>query len=141
MRDRLHLLRRDGRRVPIAFFDYIQLMRAKEEQPNRTAYETMIGQLKTWSIANAIHAVVGVQILMHTGRQTNNVLGKYDMHYCPPNAFNLIITLNILEDEMGKTNKAIVNIAKNSTGQEGRVQMTTNFRHLAWEDKIWSTGE
>lgn len=141
MRDRLHLLRRDGRRVPVAFFDYLQLMRTKEETPNRTAYENMINLIKSWSSDHAIHSIVGVQIPMATGRMKNHVLGKYDMHYCPPNVFNLIVTLNILEDETGKTNRAIVNIAKNNEGQEGRIPMTTNFRYLAWEDKPWAMNE
>ena len=141
MRNRLHLLRRDGRRVPVAFFDYLQLMRTKEETPNRTAYENMVNLIKSWSSDNAIHPIVGVQIPMATGRLKNHVLGKYDMHYCPPNAFNLIVTLNILEDETGKTNRAIVNVAKNNEGQEGRIPMTTNFRHLAWLDKPWTVAE
>ncbi len=139
MSKQLHLLRRDGRRVGIAFFDYAQLLHTVVEEKGRNSYEIICDMIKTWCGDNDIHAMVGSQPTKAVGDaaiQNGKVLTKYDSHWVQPNAFNLIITLNIKYSKIGgeliKTDYAIANVAKNSEGQEGPVRLRTNFKYLSW---------
>lgn len=148
MSKRLHRLRRDDKRIGVAFFDYAQLLHTVTEEAGRNSYEIIISKIKQWSKENCIHSIVGSQVTKEKARQCidqGRLMGKYDSHWVAPNEFNLILSLNIQYDgvdpitqEPVKTNRAIVNVCKNSTGQEGTVQMVTDFPHLRWIDKRWT---
>lgn len=147
MSERLFELRRNDTRIGLIFFDYAQLLRTKEEEVGRNSYELIINNIKTWCEVNHVHAVVGSQTNKDLGRdniEKGRVLTKYDSNWVAPNEFNLILTLNIVydgkdpaTDEPIRTNRARVNIAKNSTGQEKVMQMKTDFKHLRWIDCAW----
>lgn len=139
MSNRLHLLRRNGRRVGIAFFDYAQLLHTVVEEKGRNSYEIICDMIKTWCGDNDIHAMVGSQPTKAIGDaaiQSGKVLTKYDSHWVQPNVFNLIITLNIIYNKIGgkliKTDYAIANVAKNNEGEERAVRLRTNFKYLSW---------
>jgi energy-coupling factor transporter ATP-binding protein EcfA2 len=146
MTNQLYLLRRRGRRVGVAFFDYAQLLHTVVEENGRNSYEIICGMIKRWCIEHDIHAIVGSQPTKAVGdnsKQTGKLLGKYDSMWIRPDEFNLIITLNIKHNKVGDEYKptpyAIAHIAKNNEGQEGvSAKLTTNFRHLCWMDEQWN---
>ena len=141
MGKRLHRQRRDGRRVGIAVFDYMQLMRTQQEVSAKNTYEVLGDMLKDWCVDNHVFGLVGMQV-KKSSAQTEDLLGMYDAQWVRPDIFNLIVTLNIKEHEVfenGVGHKklatiATANICKNSTGDTGEVQLKTNFKHLAWEE-------
>lgn len=149
MEKELYLCRRNGRRVGAAFFDYAQLLRTVEEYNGKNSYELIVDEIKSWCSDNGIHGIVGSQPTKAVGQnaiESGKCLTKYDSNYLRPDAFNLIITLNIKHNKVGdeyqKTIAGIANIAKNSEGEEGKVNITTNFKHLSWldnEPNIYST--
>jgi hypothetical protein len=144
MSKRLQRQRRDGRRVGVVVFDYMQLMRTQAEVSGKNTYEVIGDMLKDWCVENHIFGLVGMQVKKSSG-QTDNLLGMYDAQWVRPDIFNLIVTLNIKEREifeagigtgrMEKDKIATANICKNSTGQLGEIQLETNFRYLAWKDR------
>ena len=147
MTGRLQILRRHGRKVGIAFFDYAQLLHTVTEIAGRNSYEIIVGMIKRWCIANHIHAVIGSQVTKEVATQAiakKRLLGKYDSSWVAPNEFNLILSLNIVHDGVDeitqapiKTNRALINVCKNSTGREDVIQAVTDFKHLRWIDKEW----
>jgi hypothetical protein len=149
MEKQLYLCRRNGRRVAAAFFDYAQLLRTVEEYNGKNSYELIVDEIKQWCMDNGIHGIVGSQPTKAVGQgaiESGKCLTKYDSNYLRPDAFNLIVTLNIKHnkkgDEYQKTTFGIANIAKNSEGEEGKVNITTNFKYLSWMDKepnVYST--
>jgi hypothetical protein len=147
MTARLQYLRRLGVRVGVAFFDYAQLLHTVSEEAGRNSYEIIVSKVKTWCKDNWIHGVIGSQVTKELARaciDKGRLLGKYDSTWVAPNEFNLILSLNIVYDgkdimtgEPVKTNKAKINVCKNSTGQEGVKKMVTDFKRLRWLDKDW----
>jgi hypothetical protein len=143
MSKRLQLQRREGRRVGVAVFDYMQLMRTQQEIAGKNTYEVIGDMLKDWCVENHVFGLVGMQVKKSSGK-TDSLLGMYDAQWVRPDIFNLIVTLNITEQEvfsggigtgrMEKQELATANVCKNSTGQIGEVQVRTNFRYLAWKE-------
>jgi hypothetical protein len=143
MSKRLQLQRREGRRVGIAVFDYMQLMRTQTEVSGKNTYEVIGDMLKDWCVDNHVFGMVGMQVKKSSG-QTDNLLGMYDAQWVRPDVFNLIVTLNITEKEkfsggigtgvMEKQELATAHVCKNSTGRIGEKQVRTNFRYLAWKE-------
>lgn len=142
MTKRLQLQRREGRRVGVAIFDYMQLLHTAKETKGKNSYEVLCALIKQWCIDNHIFALVGVQVTKTAGRNGNDLLGQYDAQWVRSDVFNLIVTLNIptiekFDDGVGVkqlSKIATANICKNSTGKTGEVQLKTNFEYLCWED-------
>ena len=147
MNKKLYELRRSARRIGVAFFDYAQLMKPGYTEDDRNRYEAICGDIKQWCMDNCIHAFIGSQPTKTAGdasRKGDKILDEYDSHWVRPDAFNLVITLNIKEKEifengvgtgrMKKETEGIINVCKNNEGEEGQIKLKTNFKHLAWED-------
>jgi hypothetical protein len=145
MSKKLYELRRSDRRVGVAFFDYVQIMKPDYTEDDVSRYESICGDVKQWCADNWIHPVVGSQPTKTVGnasRKGDKILDEYDSHWVRPDSFNFIATLNIKEvekfeaglgtGEMIKEPFGTINICKNSKGREGQVKINTNFKHLAW---------
>jgi len=155
MKNHLSLLRRYNRRVGLAVFDYIQLMRTNEEQPARSMYETMLAEIKQFSMSYGIHCIVGVQI--EKSKAQKKLLDIYDAQWVRPDYFNLIVLPNLCVKSDGQNGDepeyniidigtgrehiaARVRIGKNSGGRKGVAKMLTDFECLSWcLDKTWKT--
>jgi len=146
MSTRLLDLRTEGRKIGWAVFDYVQLLRSQNDEKSRTMYETILGEIKDWAITHNIFVWVGTQVLKDVGRtrDSKSLIGKYDAQWVTPAPFNLILSVNRqrlpntdqLNDQYSP--KAWLNVAKNSDGEEGALQVMTDFKRLRWIDEPWA---
>jgi len=134
-------LRRDGRRVGAAIFDYAQILHTDQEENAKNSYEIICSEIKDWCGEMEIHAIIGSQptkTRAEESKRNNKPLNEYDSMWVRPDTANLVIALHITYDEIDgqltKTNTGLANVCKNSEGQEGQIKMKTNFKHLAWEE-------
>jgi len=95
-----------------------------------------------------IHGLITSQVNKSAdkdSRERNKVLGTTDMRFIRDDKINLLVTLNIMYDELGNKAKipntnyyaGVVNIAKNNKGRTGQVNVMVDFEHLRWLDQTW----
>ena len=146
-------LRREGRRVACAVFDYITLFESRDSERGNNA-EAVLHSIKTFSIRSQLAAIGVAQVNKpaidkNGGGRTDTWLTKGDLHYARSDKVNLLLGLNIIFsdqiDNTGKahqvkTDKGRVGILKNSLGREwvdgrGHVMLNANLRHFIWQDR------
>lgn len=136
--------REAGEEVTYAVFDYAQLLRAEGVSRSEQAYEQALGLIKDFVMAHHIVGVVGSQVTKAaTGEaRDGGVIASHQTNWIREDKFNLIVTISLQyeEDARGnlvKTNRGLVNIAKNNDGLTGTLKMIANFRQFIWEDRAW----
>jgi hypothetical protein len=139
-----------GQRVTFAAFDYIQILKASETEDNENSFESVLGLIKSFVMKHKIHGIVTSQVNKTAdkdNRSLGRILGTTDMRYVRDDKINLLVTLNLLYDKdtgervrLPNGNYAgIANIAKNTKGRTGRVNMQVDFEHLCWLDTTWAS--
>lgn len=136
--------REAGELVTYAVFDYAQILRSRDVNGADNAYEYCVGLIKKFVMDYRIVGVVGSQVTKQaTGEsRAGNVISSHQANWIRDDKFNLIATINLQyeQDARGnevKTNRGIINIAKNNDGMTGTVKMIANFKQLIWLDKSW----
>jgi Zn ribbon nucleic-acid-binding protein len=141
--------RSHGQYVSFAAFDYIQILKAESIEDNENSFETVLGLIKNFVMKHKIHGIVTSQVNKtadKANREGGKLLGTTDMRYVRDDKINLLVTLNLMYDELGERKKlpngmyaGVANIAKNTKGRTGKVNMQVDFEHLCWLDETWST--
>jgi replicative DNA helicase len=147
MESRLHELRRNGRRVACAAWDYLSLFRSKDTSENNQP-ESVGHAIKTFSKRNRIASLAASQVKKETTerikRGDNTPLVVSDLYYVRDDKFNCILGLNPvykkMKDEYGFeswvfTNKVRAEILKNSDGQPfGHTYIRANLARFTWSE-------
>lgn len=150
MGDSIQARRSHGELVTFAAFDYIQILRSKGYDDTDNVYEHVLALIKAFCMKHKIHGLVTSQVNKtadKANREGGKVLGATDMRYVRDDKINLLVTLNVLYDELGNKAKipntnyyaGVVNIAKNNKGRTGKVNIMVDFEHLRWLDKTWES--
>ena len=136
--------REAGELVTYVVFDYAQLLRAQDASRSEQAYEMALGLIKDFVMQHHIVGVVGSQVTKAAtgGAREGGVIDSHQANWIREDKFNLIVTISLQyeQDARGnlvKTNRGIINIAKNNDGLTGTLKMIANFRQLIWEDRGW----
>jgi len=147
----LHTLRKSGRRVGFAIFDYLQLLRiGDKEHETGNRYEAALELVKYWCQINHIVALCGSQVRKIESREAkieNKLIDSDGALYIRDDKCNLFISLNIqyvkndLTGTVQRTNYGIANVTKNSVGQLGLRKIIADFPHLCWRDLRWTQAE
>lgn len=148
MGDSIQDRRAHGQLVTFAAFDYIQILHARGYDDDDNSYEYVLGLIKQFCMQHKIHGLVTSQVNKtadKAARDNNKILGTTDMRYVRDDKINLLVTLNILYDELGQKSQVggtpyyagVANIAKNNKGRTGRLNMCVDFMHLRWLDVQW----
>lgn len=148
MGDSIQDRRAHGELVTFAAFDYLQILHARGYTDDDNSYEFVLGLIKQFCMQHKIHGLVTSQVNKtadKAARDNNKILGTTDMRYVRDDKINLLVTLNILYDELGQKSQVggtpyyagVANIAKNNKGRTGRLNMCVDFVHLRWLDVEW----
>jgi hypothetical protein len=137
--------RRDGgESVTFAVFDYAQILEVADAKSNDNFVEYAVGLIKQFVIEHNIVGFVGSQVTKSATAEaaSGNVIGAHQANYLREDKFNLFISLTLMTEldargDLVLTNRAIANVAKNSTGQRGQVKLLARFNNLTWEEKSW----
>jgi hypothetical protein len=149
MGDSIQARRAHGQLVTFAAFDYLQILRVAEINDTDNAFESVLAKIKQFVMQHKIHGLVTSQV--NKGADTANreggkLLGAMDMRYVRSDKINLLVTLNLEYDQYTQKPKqlpngnfaGIANIAKNTKGRTGAVNMQVDFAHLTWLDRGWN---
>ena len=150
MGDSIQDRRARGQLVTFAAFDYIQILKAENTEDNENSFETVLSLIKSFVIKHKIHGIVTSQVNKtadKANREGGRILGTTDMRYVRDDKINLLVTLNLVYDEYTGQRKqlsngnyaGVANIAKNTKGRTGMVNMQVDFEHLCWLDETWSS--
>lgn len=122
----------------VLIIDYVQLLYAMDTDPNLTMYNLLM-RLKAICVAYNLVGVLATQVTKDSARnQANgNVLDSLAARYVNDDAFNLFITINPDRDEETGAflPSAVLNIAKNSVGERGKMRVQVDWGRLAFDDK------
>lgn len=152
MGDAVQDRRAHGELVTFAAFDYVQILKAKGYEEDDNSYEFVLGLIKQFCMQHKIHGFVTSQVNKtadKASRDHNKILGTTDMRYIRDDKINLLVTLNILYDDLGQKAKVgdtpyyagVANLAKNNKGRTGNLNMCVDFEHLRWLDIQWSSNQ
>jgi hypothetical protein len=149
MGDSIQDQRAHGQYVSFAAFDYLQILKVAELDDNENSFESVLGRIKQFVMKHKIHGLVTSQVNKmadKANRDGGKLLGTTDMRYARDDKINLLVTLNLDYDQYtGKVKQlpngnyaGIANIAKNTKGRTGAVNMQVDFAHLTWLDRGWN---
>lgn len=122
-------------RPRVLVIDYIQLFYAMETDGNLTMYNLLM-KLKAVCAAHHLVGVIASQVTKDSarGQQNGAVLDGLAARYVNDDAFNLFVTVNPDRDEQGNfLPSTVLNVAKNSLGQRGRVRVATNWEQRSFD--------
>lgn len=150
MGESIQARRSHGELVTFAAFDYIQILQSKGYNDTDNIFEYVLGLIKAFCMQHKIHGLITSQVNKEAdrgNRQQGKILGATDMRFIRDDKINLLVTLNILYDDMGEKRKipgtsyyaGVVNIAKNNKGRTGKVNTMVDFEHLRWLDSVWQS--
>lgn len=139
--------RRAGQIMGFAIFDYVQLLKSAERPVDDNAVEFVFGKIKNWTEDNNIVGIVGSQATKAASKdgQKNRPVSAHDAHYVRVDKANLAIVLNMeYEDDPNggmnadgtpvqfMTERGVADIAKNSGGSPGKVNLIFDYERLQW---------
>jgi hypothetical protein len=147
MESRLHELRRNGRRVACAAWDYISLFKSRDTSENNQP-EAVGGAIKDFSKRTRLASIAASQVKKDVSerikRGDNTPLVASDLYYVRDDKYNCILGLNPIyhkmRDEHGFehwtfTNKVRAEILKNSNGKPfGHTYIKANLARYAWAE-------
>lgn len=121
----------------VLIIDYVQLLYAMDTDPNLTMYNLLM-RLKSICVAFNLVGVLATQTTKDSARdqKNGNVLDNLAARYVNDDAFNLFITINPDRDEeTGEFQpSAVLNIAKNSVGERGKMRVAVDWKRLMFAD-------
>lgn len=121
----------------ILALDYIQLLAALE--PGNVQMYDLLMRVKSVATAYGMIPVIASQVTKTSakGQSNGRMLDAMDARYVNDDAFNLFITINPDRDPMGDFKpSAVLNIAKNSMGEKGKVRIPANWERLSFGDTL-----
>jgi hypothetical protein len=147
MESRLHELRRNGRRVACAAWDYISLFKSRDTSENNQP-EAVGGAIKDFSKRNRLASIAASQVKKDVSerikRGDNTPLVASDLYYVRDDKYNCILGLNPIYHKMRDahgfehwtfTNKVRAEILKNSNGKPfGHTYIKANLARYAWAE-------
>lgn len=136
--------REAGESVTFAVFDYAQVLTPQEANKSDNVYEFAVGLIKQFVQDYHIVGIVGSQITKSAADESKGGgdIEAHNAQWLREDKFNLFVTLRLEygDDVYGKkvrTNRGIINVAKNSTGLTGTRKMLADFSRLTWKDESW----
>lgn len=120
----------------VLVIDYIQLMAALE--PGNTTLYDQLMRIKAVGNQFGLVPALASQVTKTSakGQSNGRVLDAMDARYVNDDAFNLFITINPDRNTLGDyLPAAVLNVAKNSLGQRGKVRVPANWERLTFKDE------
>lgn len=117
--------------------DYMQLLAALE--PGNVQMYDLLMRVKSIATAHGMIPVIASQVTKTSakGQSNGKLLDAMDARYVNDDAFNLFITINPDRDGIGNfMPSAVLNIAKNSMGEKGKVRIPANWSRLSFSDTL-----
>lgn len=120
----------------VLIIDYVQLFHAMETSQDLTMYNLLL-RIKAICQQYGLVGIIASQVTKASSKDNVNgkVLDAYDARYVNDDAFNLFVTINPDYDPLGKRlYSAVLNVAKNSLGERGKVRIAVNWERLLFSD-------
>lgn len=121
----------------VLIIDYVQLMHAMETSADLTMYNLLI-RIKALCNHYGLQGVIATQTTKSgaRGQQNGELLDGLAARYVNDDAFNLFVTIN--PDRHPDTGSfmpsAVLNVAKNSYGQRGRIRVPADWARMTFGD-------
>lgn len=122
----------------VLIIDYVQILHALENDADLPMYNLLM-RLKALCKVHNLVGVIASQVTKDSARnaQGGKSLDGMSARYVNDDAFNLLVTIN--PDRAPESGEylptSVLNVAKNSAGQRGRVRVGTNWERLYFDDK------
>ena len=149
IKERLHSLRRQGRRVGGIVWDYLTLLKSADGDSAGNVAETVLGSISDFAIATQTVNIVGSQINKPQTRliESDFRLTAADMHWAREDKVKLLLGIEPVYEDSDEPDadgiihkvfkRARLRILKNNIGRtwvKGRshVWIDSNFEYLSW---------
>lgn len=117
--------------------DYVQLLHALEPDHDVTMYHLLM-RLKAICQQHKLLGVIATQVTKDSARRQvdGQVMDGMAARYVNDDAFNLFITINPDRNSDGQfQDSAVLNVAKNSAGQRGKIRVPVAWDHMIFGDR------
>lgn len=129
-----------GRLIRVAVFDYVQLLQLKGVRNDLERVNSAVTMIKAFCVDQNLVGIIASQ-----PRKEDSSLAKDEANpelltseaaqFMREDQFNLMMTLNPIMEGGKMTNKAVINVVKNSAGMKDRRTVQIDLAHLRWVDK------
>jgi hypothetical protein len=137
--ERVDQERARGRNVRVAVWDYVQLLNMRGVNKEDERISAALGRLKAFCIEKKLIGLTASQVTKASAfnaRNGDDVLEAESGQNFRGDKFNLVLTLNPIYKGKTITNRAIINVSKNSAGETGEVMTYIDPARYKWLDGI-----
>lgn len=127
-----------GRTLRAVVFDYVQLLQLRDVRTEMERIEQALGLIKAFVVDRGLVGVVASQTRKDEAsgvRENGEILEVEAGQFLRSDKFNLVLTLNPVFVDKMLTNKAVIRVAKNSSGRTGMQSVVIDPARLRWLDQ------
>lgn len=128
------------RTIRVGVWDYAQLLQLKGVRSDAERVNMVVTKIKAFCVDYGLVGIIASQPRKQDSSEAKDeaaptLLTSEAAQYMREDQFNLMMTLNPINSNGRMTNRAIINVVKNSAGRKEQREVTIDLPHLRWVDR------